>query len=56
MHPNHGADDFVQLQPLVCLICFWSIFILNWVNLTLDYEIVLHLLIPEVEVRIVEPP
>ena len=56
VHPNRGADDSVQLLPLVCLICFWSIFILNWVDLTLDYEIVLHLLLPKVEVRTVEPP
>ena len=26
------------------LICFWSLFILNWLDLTLDYEIVMHLL------------
>ena len=55
MHPNRGADDSVQLQPLVCLINFWSTFILNWIDLTLDYEIVLHLLLPEVQVRTVEP-
>ena len=55
MHPNRGADDSIQLLPLICLIYFWSIFILNWVDLTLDYEIVLHLLLPEIEVRTVEP-
>ena len=56
MHPNRGADDSVELLPLVCLIDFWSTFILNRIDLTLDYKIVLHLLLPEVEVRAVEPP
>ena len=56
MHPNRGADDFVQLRPLVCLINFWSTFILDGIDMTLDYEIVLHLLLPEVEVGTVEPP
>ena len=32
------------------------LFGLNWVYLTLDYEIVMQLLLPEVEVRTVEPP
>ena len=56
MHPNRGADNSVQLLPLVSLINFWSTFILDWIDLTLDYKIVLHLLLPEVEVRTVEPP
>ena len=56
MHPNRGADDSVQLLPLVGLIDFWSNLILNRINLTLDYKIVLHLLLPEVEVRTVELP
>ena len=56
MHPNRGANDSAQLLPLVCLINFWSTFILNWIDLTLDYKIVLHLLLPEIEVRTVEPP
>ena len=56
MHPNRGADDSVQLLSLVCLINFWSIFIFNWIDVTLDYEIVLHLLLLEIEVRTVEPP
>ena len=56
MHPNRGADDSVQLLPLVCLINFLSTFIVNRIDLTLDYEIVLHLLLPEIELRTVEPP
>ena len=50
MHLNRGADDSVQLMPFVRFVCLWSIFSLNRVYLTLDYEIVLHLLLPEVEV------
>ena len=36
------------------LISFWSVFSLNWVDLTLHYKIVLHFLLPEVEVRSIE--
>ena len=56
VHPNRGTDDSVQLLPFVRLLCLWSVFGLNRVYLTLDYEIILHLLLPEVEVRIVELP
>ena len=51
MHLNHGADDFVQLLPFVRFVCFRRVFGLNRIYLTLDYEIVLHLFLPEVEVR-----
>ena len=56
MHPDSGADDSAQLLPLIGLVYFWSDFILNRIDLTLDYKIVLHLLLPEVEVRSIEPP
>ena len=42
MHPNRGADDSVQLLPFVWFVCFWRVFGLDRVYLTLDYEIVLH--------------
>ena len=54
--PNRGANDSVLLLPLVGLIDFWSYFNLNRIDMTLDYKIVLHLLLPEVEVRTVELP
>ena len=50
VHPNRDSDDSVQLLLLVCLIYFWSNLILNGIDLTLDYKIVMHLLLPEVEV------
>ena len=56
MHLNRGADDFVQLLPFVRFVSLWRVLGLNRVYQTLDYEIVLHLLLPEVEVRSVELP
>ena len=55
MHPNRGVGDSVQLLLFVRFVCFWRVFGLDRVYLTLDYEIVLHLLLPEVEVRSIEP-
>ena len=55
MHPNCGAGDFVHLLPFVRFVSFWRVFGLDRIYLTLDYEVVLHLLLPEVsEVRSVE--
>ena len=55
MHPNRGADDSIQLLPFVWFVSFWRVFSLDRIYLTLDYEVVLHLLLPEVsEVRSVE--
>ena len=56
MHPNRGMDDSIQLLPFIRFVCFWRVFGLDRVYLTLDYEIVLHLLLLEVEVRSVELP
>ena len=56
MHLIGGMNKFVQLRSSIRHISFWSVFGFNWVDLTLDYEIVLHLLLPEVEVQSVELP
>ena len=56
MHPAGGADNFLQLLPLIWLVSLWSVFSINWVDLTLDYYIVLHLLLLNVEVRSIELP
>ena len=54
MHLNRGADDSVQLLSFVQFVSsggfsvsIGSVFGLNRVYLTLDYEIVLQLLLPE---------
>jgi hypothetical protein len=56
MHPNSGANDTVQLRPNFQLVGCWCRVVLDWIDLATDYQIVLHLLFPEVEVRPVELP
>ena len=47
---NRGVENFIQLLPFVRFVSFWRVIRLNRIYLTLDYEVVLHLLLPEVEV------
>ena len=54
MHPNRGADNSVQILLFIRLVSFWTVFCLDRIYLTLYYEIVLHLFLPEVEVPSVE--
>ena len=54
MHPNCGTNDSVQLLPFIRLVSLWSIFGFDWVDLTIDYWIVLQPLLPEIEVQCIE--
>ena len=56
MHPNSGSIDSIKFRQLICLDSFWMVLCLDRIYLTLDYEIVLHQLLAEVEVRYVELP
>ena len=50
VHPNRDADDSIQLLSFVRFVSLWRVFGLNRIYQTLDYEVVLHLLVLEVEV------
>jgi hypothetical protein len=56
MHPNSGANYSIQFRPDFWLVGCQSRVVLDWMDLATDYQIVLHLLLLEVEVRPVELP
>jgi hypothetical protein len=56
MHSNDSTAYLVQLVPFFRLVCCQRVLMLYWINLATNYEIVLHLLLPEVEIRLVELP
>jgi hypothetical protein len=56
MHPNGSTSESVQFRPFFRLIHSQNVLVLDRVDLTTDYEIVMHLFLPEVEVRLVELP
>jgi hypothetical protein len=56
MHPDGRAGYLVQFRPYVRLVCWRSRVVLYRIDVAVDYEIVLHQLFLEVEVRPVELP
>jgi hypothetical protein len=58
MHPDDRAGYSVQFRPYVqvWLVCCRGRVVLYRIDVAADYEIVLHLLFPEVEVRPFELP
>jgi hypothetical protein len=56
MYPNSGANDTAHFHPNFRLVGCHCHVVLDWIDLATDYQIVLHLLFPEVEIRPVELP
>jgi hypothetical protein len=46
-----GANYPIQFRPYFRLVGCLSRVVLDWVDLAMDYQIVLYLILPEVEVR-----
>ena len=56
MHSDGSAGYPVQLRPLFRRVRRRRFLVLDEIDLATDYQIVLHLLLPEVEVRPIELP
>jgi hypothetical protein len=51
MHPDCRMSYPIEFRPYFRLVRCRSCVVLDWIDLAVNYEVVLHLFIPEVDVR-----